>query len=136
VPFAVQIPKAERDKTLDEQLQQELPGILAWAVRGCLEWQRLGTLQEPQQVVDATEGYQREMDVVRRFLDDCCDQSEHAKVKMGNLYAAYKKWCEDSGEPCISLTKFGKRLDDLHFESFKSNGVWRRGVGLPSEKDQ
>jgi putative DNA primase/helicase len=39
IPFAVQIPKAERDKRLDERLRAELPGILAWAVRGCLEWQ-------------------------------------------------------------------------------------------------
>src|SRR5215468_1282121 len=56
VPFVVQIPKEEREKGLDEQLQRELPGIFAWAVRGCLEWQRLGELQEPEAVVSATEG--------------------------------------------------------------------------------
>lgn len=39
VPFAVTIPEADRDRDLPEKLREELPGILAWAVRGCLDWQ-------------------------------------------------------------------------------------------------
>ena len=35
----------------------ERDGILAWAVQGCLEWQRIGRLDPPQQVLDATEAY-------------------------------------------------------------------------------
>jgi P4 family phage/plasmid primase-like protien len=130
VPFTVQIPKAERDKTLDERLQQELPGILAWAVRGCLDWQRLGELQEPQPVVEATTGYQKEMDAMGRFLEECCILSAQVRVKVGDLYAAYKKWCEDSGEPPLTLTKFGYRLDEQGFAKVHSGGVWRLGIGL------
>jgi len=37
IPFTVTIPPEERDKQLLEKLQRELPGILAWAVRGCLD---------------------------------------------------------------------------------------------------
>ena len=39
IPFTVQIPKAERDKDLEQHLLAELPGILAWAVQGCQAWQ-------------------------------------------------------------------------------------------------
>src|SRR3990167_1056257 len=39
VPFTVTIPEAERDSKLSSKLRGELPGILAWAIRGCLEWQ-------------------------------------------------------------------------------------------------
>ncbi len=37
VPFAVTIPESEQDKSLPGKLLTELPGILAWCVRGCLD---------------------------------------------------------------------------------------------------
>src|SRR5205807_894309 len=42
VPFIVTITDAEKDKGLLSKLKAEAPGILAWAVRGCLAWQRDG----------------------------------------------------------------------------------------------
>ncbi|PLS83054.1 MAG: hypothetical protein CYG60_22800, partial [Actinobacteria bacterium] len=54
IPFDVTIPEEEQDPRLPEKLQAELPGILAWAVRGCLDWQRDG-LAEPEEVKAATE---------------------------------------------------------------------------------
>jgi len=38
IPFDVTIPEPERDRHLLKKLKEELPGIMAWAVRGCLEW--------------------------------------------------------------------------------------------------
>jgi len=43
VPFVVTIPEEERDKTLPDRLRDELPGVLAWAVQGCLEWRPKGS---------------------------------------------------------------------------------------------
>jgi putative DNA primase/helicase len=37
VPFGIVIPPHEQDQQLEKKLYDELPGILAWAVRGCLE---------------------------------------------------------------------------------------------------
>jgi len=42
IPFNVTIPPEEQDKNLTEKLEAELPGILAWAVEGCLAWQKEG----------------------------------------------------------------------------------------------
>ncbi len=53
IPFTVTIPPAKRDKTLTDRLLAERDGILAWAVEGCLEWQRDG-LNPPQTVLAAT----------------------------------------------------------------------------------
>jgi putative DNA primase/helicase len=39
VPFTVTIPVEERDPTLGDRLKAALPGILAWTIAGCLEWQ-------------------------------------------------------------------------------------------------
>ena len=45
IPLTTEIPLAERDLDLPSKLQVEWPGILAWAVRGCLKWQREGLTQ-------------------------------------------------------------------------------------------
>jgi putative DNA primase/helicase len=47
VPFAVTIPSEERDSDLAEKLKDEWPGILAWLIEGCLEWQTEG-LRRPK----------------------------------------------------------------------------------------
>ncbi|MBI1209284.1 MAG: hypothetical protein GC191_18605 [Azospirillum sp.] len=61
LPFTVTIPAGERDPNLPKKLEAEWGGILAWAIEGCLEWQRIG-LQPPKAVVDATEKYLSEED--------------------------------------------------------------------------
>ena len=130
MPFTVQIPKEERDKTLEEKLLQELPGILAWAVRGCLAWQKSKDLKEPTVVVTATQGYRDEMDSVARFLDECCRFHEQFRIKAGDLHAAFVAWCEGSGIPSMTLKEFGRRLDDKGIEKKTSNFVWRVGLTL------
>jgi len=41
---------------LTEKLLSERDGILAWAMEGCLEWQRVG-LKPPAAVSSATDAY-------------------------------------------------------------------------------
>jgi putative DNA primase/helicase len=50
VPFAVQIPPAERDPDLPRKLAVEHSAILRWCIDGCLRWQSMG-LAPPQQVI-------------------------------------------------------------------------------------
>jgi hypothetical protein len=71
VPWTVSIPPAQQDKKLPEKLRSELPGILAWVVRGCLQWRRKG-LQAPEEVRQATGNYRSEMDVLAAFLEEYC----------------------------------------------------------------
>ena len=63
VPFTVTVPPAERDPGLAEKLKEEWSGILAWAIEGCLEWQRIGLIP-PSAVTKATENYLTEEDAV------------------------------------------------------------------------
>jgi putative DNA primase/helicase len=42
IPFIVTIPEGGRDLLLPDKLRAEWPAILAWAIEGCLEWQRIG----------------------------------------------------------------------------------------------
>ena len=60
VPLSVTFDRRE-DKTLKAKLLEELPGILAWAVEGCLRWQRDG-LGMCESVQAATSEYRAESD--------------------------------------------------------------------------
>ncbi len=137
IPFNVTIPEAEQDKHLTEKLQDELPGILAWAVKGCLEWQQKG-LQTPDEVKTATSEYQGEMDVIQAFLDDRCftkKDSKDVKTIPSILYAAYTKWCSENGETPLNSNSFGRRLSEKGFMANQTGGSrWRYGVGLLSEE--
>jgi putative DNA primase/helicase len=130
VPWTVSIPQAEQDKKLPEKLRNELPGILAWVVRGCLEWRRKG-LQAPEEVLQATGDYRSEMDVLAAFLEECCILRSDAMAFAKNLYVAYKEWCEASGEPIEKQRRFGMRLTERGLRRQKVGGVYRwYGVGL------
>ena len=60
------------DKGLRERLQAELPGIMAWLARGCLEWQERG-LDPPAKVRDAVAAYRKKEDTLGEFIEDCCE---------------------------------------------------------------
>ncbi|MDP8952211.1 MAG: phage/plasmid primase, P4 family, partial [Actinomycetota bacterium] len=136
VPFDVRIPDEEIDRELPEKLKAELPGILAWAVRGCLDWQENG-LGEPEEVREATEAYRSEMDALASFIEDCCVVHLDATATSQALYDAYKAWCEENGERSESKRSFGVRLTELGFERARgSQSVHiRRGLGLRSDRE-
>lgn len=134
IPFTVTIPPEERDKSLPAKLRRELPGILAWAVEGCLEWQKRG-LDEPAEVTAATAAYRDEQDILGSFITDCCIVNPLAKVAAKNLYKAYVNWCEENGEHPLAQRNFGMRLTERGFTSQRGTAgrhFWQ-GIGLRSD---
>jgi putative DNA primase/helicase len=131
VPFVVTIQEEEKDKSLPEKLRAERAGILNWALRGCLDWQRHG-LAEPDEVRQATAAYQAEQDTVAKFLAECCLVHPEAKVKVAALFDAYGKW---SGDKYTSQPDFNDRVRAKGYESKQGTGgyyFWR-GVALAAE---
>ena len=70
VPFKAVIPKEQRDRELSVKLQTERSGILAWMMRGCLDWQR-NELGEPMAVIAATSDYASEEDKLGNGDNGC-----------------------------------------------------------------
>jgi len=134
VPFDVKLTAQEKDPRRPEKLRAELSGILAWAVRGCLDWQQHG-LGEPQEVRDATAGYRDEQDVLAEFLEERCIVAEGEQVLVADLYVAYREWCEHSGEKFETKNQLGRRLSDRGFEKSRGAGNVhvRLGIGLKSD---
>jgi putative DNA primase/helicase len=132
VPWGVAIPPAEQDRKLAEKLRGELSGVLAWIVRGCLEWRREG-LRAPAEVRKATAGYRSEMDVLGDFLVDRCHRGERLEVGKDELYKAYQAWSEDAGERTETKRKFGMLLKERGIEdgrnSERTRRIWK-GIGL------
>jgi putative DNA primase/helicase len=125
IPWAVTIPPAEQDRELPEKLRAELPGVLAWIVRGCLEWQREG-LRAPEEVRQATSAYRAEMDVLAAFLADCCLRGEDEEAFAGELWGAWKRWCEETGEQAGSQKRFGGRLAERGFLNHRDSKTGRK----------
>ena len=121
IPFEVVIPEAERDATLLDKLRGELPGILAWAVKGCLDWQRAG-LQEPEKVRQATKAYREEMDSFAAFIGDCCIEGDSYQVDSHDLYQAYKTWCDESGLRPESQKRLAAPLRDRGYSDKDGKG--------------
>jgi putative DNA primase/helicase len=94
IPFEVQIPDKEKDLELLEKLLKELPGILNWAIKGCLEWQKDG-LGTPCAVIDATEEYREEEDEIGEFIGEMCVSG--GQVERNALHHAYRNWAESRG---------------------------------------
>ena len=128
IPFSVFVPAHARDKHLAEKFRQELPGILAWAVRGCLAWQRDG-LQEPEEVVAATGAYRKEMDVFGQFLEACCVTGPAYTCTTAALWRAYQEWCKREGSEATNSTAFGKEMTRRGFVLSDSRKT-RGGIGI------
>lgn len=133
IPFEVTIPESERDESLKwphSRLRDELPGILNWAIEGCLLWRESG-LQPPEKVLAATESYKTESDVLGAFLDECCELGAGFEAHAGDLYKTYKRWAEDNGEFVMTNTTFGRRIDERGLPYRKSHGIkWRQGLRI------
>ena len=91
------MPEEEQDHELLDNLRNEWPGILAWAVKDCLVWQEEG-LPAPAEIVEATDQYRREQDVLSPFIDECCETGDGCKVSRTDIYSAYRDWAKRTHE--------------------------------------
>ena len=129
MPFENTFTEANRDKHFAEKLMaNELPGILAWAVKGCLLWQREG-IQDPPTIRQATMEYRTEMDSFSSFFEECCEVRQDGRTSNKMLRAAYDEWCRDNGEYALSQRPFSQKLIEMGFEKKRiaGNGLleWR-----------
>ena len=109
VRFGEVIPEEERDPDLPGKLSDELPGILNWALEGCLRYLEHG-LHTPLTVLEATSSYQSDEDPLDEFLSTCCTMQPDASTLASNLYAGYKTWAETAGVKPKGSSWFGRLL--------------------------
>lgn len=130
IPFTVTIRDNEKDKSLPKKLAAERPGILNWAIKGCLAWQKDG-LKPPAAVIEATEDYKSEMDVFGAWLAECCVVGPVHEEFSRRLYDNYRQWCSNVGRYALSEVKFALKLTERGFYKQRAaKGVVYHGVAL------
>lgn len=123
IPFNLNLPSHLRDKKLPEKLSLEMPGILNWAVEGCMKWQQDG-LREPRVVAEATGNYKEEMDILGPYLNECCyidRDNPDVKIEAKELYNDYSNYCYTSGETTLKNRAFYRMLETKGFERIRGN---------------
>ncbi len=131
IPFEAFFPRGKADPDMREKLRLELPGILDWAMEGCLAWQQQG-LNPPEAVKVATAEYREESDVVERFIDAECIVREGQSVGATILYDFFVGWCRSNDQSSMSQTAFGTRLAEKGYQKkpdSKGRTVYH-GIGL------
>lgn len=121
----------EADKTLEEKLKTELPGILNWAISGCIRWQSEG-LPAPKKILEATADYRTEQDPLETFLTEKCFQGPQCKVTNKDLSEAYDEWRKAENCPPLSHRAFPTRMKQKGYEQHVGTGNirWWLGLGL------
>lgn len=123
IPFTVTIPPSERDPGLSDKLWQEAPGVMAWLIEGCLDWQSVG-LNPPPAVTIATNEYFESEDAITIWIRECCVISPENKVLSSSLFNSWSTWSVRQGERPGSHKAFSRSLERL---GYKKN---REGAGM------
>jgi putative DNA primase/helicase len=102
------------DPTFADKIKAEWPAILRWMINGCLDWQR-EDLNPPQQVIDASEEYLASQNNIEAWLADGCVADKAAQTTLKDLFASWKTWCDEHGEPTGSSRALADLLEEQGF---------------------
>ena len=130
IPFCHTLPKDRQDLRMREKLAaaEVRSAVLAWAVRGCIEWRRdgLGTCTAVER---STQDYRAEMDRIAGFLDCECELHPAASMPSKDFRAAYEAWCAEQGTRPLAGKEVAERLRALGVELTRT-GQARRYQGI------
>ena len=142
IEWPVRIPANMQDCHLAEKLRVEWPGILRWAVLGCLRWRKDGDLLPTDEIRLQTEQYRAEQNPLHKFIEECCIVGGELAVPVTDLVEYFRTWARIEGlETAISGINerdFSRLVTDAGFtkKSVRMHGnsvckCWT-GIGLRS----
>lgn len=134
--FVTREPKNETERRADPQLARRLekilPNIMAWMVKGCIEWQKTG-LKKPAAIKAAVDDYKQGEDSVGDFIDECCVVGEKYHVTAAAVFARFEVWWKDNVSDRIPKKKRFGTWFTKRFEKRKEGIIKYYGVGLLSD---
>lgn len=132
IPFTKTFIRGAEDKHLGDKLKAEAEGILAWLVRGCLEWQNRGLVPVPECIRAATGEYRKETDTIISFIDDRCVKGKGKEIRARRFYFAYESWATGivDKHKVLSETAFGRQMGKRFEKRSDRKGVYYLGIDL------
>jgi putative DNA primase/helicase len=123
-------------RVMRASLAPEQAGILAWAIRGCQAYLQQG-LGNPGAVKAAGAAYREEMDLLGDFLATRCIESASGKVQSSDLFAAYKAYCEETGDQPLNQTSFSLKIVERGFRKTRTKQGWIwEGLSIRSSRQE
>lgn len=107
LPFGAHFPEASRDLQLLSKLRSEKAGILASAVRGAMEWYRIG-LRPPAAITEASNTYRSDQDEFGAWFQDRTEPGEFTATAA--LIDDYLAYTGGRSKPAVPL--FSSRLKE------------------------
>lgn len=106
----------KRVKGLEDRLiEKEMPGILAWAVRGCQEWLVRG-LERTDEIKGEVDRYRAEANPIHDFYEECIDLAPGVLTTKAEMYAAYLSHAKLVGERYpLTRQQFSRRFTSMGF---------------------
>lgn len=96
------------DKGLTAALMEELPGILNWSLEGLKRLRERGYFEMPQSSKEAMQQLEDIASPVKKFVREWCEVGPGKRIPVKLLYAAWKAYCEISGNRPGADTMFGR----------------------------
>jgi putative DNA primase/helicase len=120
---------AEVDRDLPEKLKGEAPGILQWAIDGCVGWVEKGLPEPPRVVQAATAEYFAAQDHFAHWLEECCELDANSQAASADLYASWKKYATAGDVPPGNMNTFAERMQGVPGVKLveRLKGVRKRG---------
>ena len=110
---------------------------MQWIIEGAEKVIRANyDLPLPACVQAAVAAYRDANDWLGNFISECCETGESYRQKSGELYLAYREYCQRTGEWMRSNHDLVAALENIGFErKMASCGVFILGLRLKSDKD-
>ena len=126
MPFTVTVPTEVRDPDLPKKLGAEWPGILAWAIAGCIDWQE-GGLRAPEAVLKATEKYLEAEDALHLWIGDRVERDPDEWESSADLFASWADWAKAAGEAMGTQKRLVQALEAAGFTNAHNISRTKRG---------
>jgi putative DNA primase/helicase len=130
VPWNVTIPDEEKDPHLAHRIkEEELPGVLRWAVDGLTDWFARG-LAPPTAITGATKEFRASEDRLAEWIADECVLDPTAECEARKLYESFARFGELHRIDKMSVAQFAAQLDSRHFATRRGGKGKRLRVGI------
>lgn len=109
----------KEDPNLDENLQNELPGIFNWVAEIVPELHSIRSLPVPHDQEEYKETLERSLNPIMAFISDELELNPLGYVAREDMIEIYTTWCKENGRIPLSTDKLVHKLKDCLDEKIK-----------------
>jgi putative DNA primase/helicase len=102
--------EGQQDRELEMRIQNELPGVLNWAIEGWHELRASGRFFQPKSGISQLETFAAQSSPMKQFIEDLCDVGDNLEISTKGLFSSWKAWAEIIGYNHGNQATFGKNL--------------------------